>query len=243
LQIDIYSDPQLYDAAHAWKTNDIEFITNCALEHGGPILEMASGTGRLAVPLIKKGFNYTGVELSEPFVEFTKKKLTSIKSVHNIVQGDMKNIDLKKKYRFIFIGFNSICHLLTNKDLSKFFNCVYAHLLDGGLFLIDTFVPNPIFLYRPNIKTHVMEFDLPNGEQCIVNEVNQYDPDTQINQIKWFFESSKVDQFLFDMHMIYPDTMDRLLSESGFKIYNKFGDYDKSPFSSESHLQIYLCTK
>ena len=243
MQIDIYSDPQLYDAAHAWKTNDIEFITNCALEHGGPILEMASGTGRLAVPLIKKGFNYTGVELSEPFVEFTKKKLTSIKSVHNIVQGDMKNIDLKKKYRFIFIGFNSICHLLTNKDLSKFFNCVYAHLLDGGLFLIDTFVPNPIFLYRPNIKTHVMEFDLPNGEQCIVNEVNQYDPDTQINQIKWFFESSKVDQFLFDMHMIYPDTMDRLLSESGFKIYNKFGDYDKSPFSSESHLQIYLCTK
>ena len=243
MQIDIYSDPQLYDAAHAWKTNDIEFITNCALEHGGPILEMASGTGRLAVPLIKKGFNYTGVELSEPFVEFTKKKLTSIKSVHNIVQGDMKNIDLKKKYRFIFIGFNSICHLLTNKDLSKFFNCVYAHLLDGGLFLIDTFVPNPIFLYRPNLKTHVMEFDLPNGEQCIVNEVNQYDPDTQINQIKWFFESSKVDQFLFDMHMIYPDTMDRLLSESGFKIYNKFGDYDKSPFSSESHLQIYLCTK
>ncbi len=243
MQIDIYSDPQLYDAAHAWKTNDIEFITNCALEHGGPILEMASGTGRLAVPLIKKGFNYTGVELSEAFVEFTKKKLTSIKSVHNIVQGDMKNIDLKKKYRFIFIGFNSICHLLTNKDLSKFFNCVYAHLLDGGLFLIDTFVPNPIFLYRPNIKTHVMEFDLPNGEQCIVNEVNQYDPDTQINQIKWFFESSKVDQFLFDMHMIYPDTMDRLLSESGFKIYNKFGDYDKSPFSSESHLQIYLCTK
>lgn len=243
MQFDIYSDPQLYDAAHEWKTNDIEFITNCALEYGGPILEMASGTGRLAVPLIKRGFNYTGVELSEPFVEFTKKKLTPIKSDHDIVQGDMKNIDLKKKYKFIFIGFNSICHLLTNKDVSRFFNCVYAHLLDGGLFLIDTFVPNPIFLYRPNLKTPVMEFDLPNGERCIVNEINQYDPVTQINQIKWFFESSKVDQFLFDMHMIYPDTMDRLLSESGFKIYNKFGDYDKSPFSSESHLQIYLCTK
>ncbi len=243
MQFDIYSDPQLYDAAHEWKTNDIEFITNCALEYGGPILEMASGTGRLAVPLIKRGFNYTGVELSEPFAEFTKKKLTPIKSDHDIVQGDMKNIDLKKKYKFIFIGFNSICHLLTNKDVSRFFNCVYAHLLDGGLFLIDTFVPNPIFLYRPNLKTPVMEFDLPNGERCIVNEINQYDPVTQINQIKWFFESSKVDQFLFDMHMIYPDTIDRLLSESGFKIYNKFGDYDKSPFSSESHLQIYLCTK
>ena len=245
MQIDIYSDPHLYDAAHTWKTNDIEFITNCALEHGGPILEMASGTGRLAVPLIKKGFNYTGVELSEQFVEFTKKKLTLINSDHSIVQGDMKSIDLKKEYQFIFIGFNSICHLLTNHDLSAFFNCVYAHLMDGGLFLIDTFVPNPIFLYRPKRKTYVMEFDLPNGERCIVNEINKYDPDTQINQIKWFFEyeSSTADQFLFDMHMIYPDTMDRLLSESGFKILNKFGDYNKSPFNSESHLQIYLCTK
>jgi len=88
-----------------------------------------------------------------------------------------------------------------------------------------------------------MEFDLPNGECCVVNEINQYDPDTQINHIKWFFESSKVDEFLFDMHMIYPDTMDRLLNESGFIIHDKLGGYDKSLFSSESHLQIYLCTK
>ena len=45
------------------------------------------------------------------------------------------------------------------------------------------------------------------------------------------------------MHMIYPDTMDRLLNESGFIIHDKLGGYDKSLFSSESHLQIYLCTK
>ena len=243
MQIDLYSDPQLYDAAHLWKTNDIEFITNCALEQGGTILEMASGTGRLSIPLINKGLNYTGVELSKLFVDHTKRKLKLLNANHNIIQGDMKNIILDKKYKFIFIAFNSICHLLTNKELLKFFNCVYTHLMDGGLFLIDTFVPNPIFLYRAGIKTYVMEFELPNGEQCVLKEINQYDPDTQINHIKWFFESSTTDEFLFDMHMIYPDTMDRLLTESGFIIQNKFGDYDKSAFSSESHLQIYLCTK
>lgn len=243
MQINIYKDPHLYDAAHLWKTNDIKFITNYAIEYDGPILEMASGTGRLAVPMINKGLNYTGVELSNAFVEFAKKKLMPLDGSYKIIQGDMKNINLKKKYKFIFIGFNSLCHLLTNKDLSTFFNCVYKHLMDGGMFLIDTFVPNPIFLYRPNIKTYVMDFELPNGEQCVVNELNQYDSNTQINHIKWYFESSRIDEFLFDMHMIYPDTMDRLLTESGFIIHDKFGDYDKSPFSSESHLQIYLCTK
>lgn len=243
MQIDIYSDPRLYDAAHVWKTNDIEFISNYATQHCGLILEMASGTGRLSVPLINKGLNYTGVELSKPFVEYTRKKLKAYNTNHSIIQGDMKNISLDKKYNFIFIAFNSICHLLTNKDLLKFFKCVHNHLMDDGLFLIDTFVPNPIFLYRPKIKTFVMEFVLPNGEHCMVNEINQYNPSTQINHIKWLFESSTVDEFLFDMHMIYPDTMDRLLTDSGFIIKKKFGDYEKSPFSSESHLQIYLCTK
>ena len=103
MQIDLYSDPQLYDAAHLWKTNDIEFITNCALEQGGTILEMASGTGRLSIPLISKGLNYTGVELSKPFVDHTKRKLKRINANQNIIQGDMKNIILDKKYNLIFI--------------------------------------------------------------------------------------------------------------------------------------------
>ena len=61
---DIYSDPELYDAAHWWKTNDIEFITKTAAEYGGPTLEIAAGTGRLALPIIERGINYSGIELS-----------------------------------------------------------------------------------------------------------------------------------------------------------------------------------
>jgi len=45
------------------------------------------------------------------------------------------------------------------------------------------------------------------------------------------------------MHMIFPDTMDRLLTEAGFVIKDKYGDYDKTPLGPESHLQIYLCGK
>jgi len=75
---DIYSDPELYDAAHWWKTNDIEFIANAAAEFGGPVLEMASGTGRLASPILEKGINYTGIELSSSFAKFARKKLEKL---------------------------------------------------------------------------------------------------------------------------------------------------------------------
>jgi len=241
---DIYSDPELYEAAHWWKTNDIEFIADAAAELGGPVLEMAAGTGRLALPIIEQGINYTGIELSSAFVKFARKKLVKFRDLAQVLEGDMRNVDLDQQFQFIFIGFNSIFHLLNNKDVASFFSCVYSHLPDDGLFLIDAFVPHPIFLYRAKQKYYVMEFDWPSGEHCIVNETNHYDSDTQINHIHWYFNTSgenEMDEYRFDMHMIFPDTMDRLLTEAGFVIKEKYGDYDKTPLGPESQLQIYVC--
>jgi len=241
---DIYSDPELYEAAHWWKTNDIEFIADAAAELGGPVLEMAAGTGRLALPIIEQGINYTGIELSSAFVKFARKKLVKFKDLAQVLEGDMRNVDLDQQFQFIFIGFNSIFHLLNNEDVASFFSCVYSHLPDDGLFLIDAFVPHPIFLYRAKQKYYVMEFDWPSGEHCIVNETNHYDSDTQINHIHWYFNTSgenEMDEYRFDMHMIFPDTMDRLLTEAGFVIKEKYGDYDKTPLGPESQLQIYVC--
>ena len=187
---DIYSDPELYDAAHWWKTNDIEFIANAASEFGGPVLEMASGTGRLASPILEKGINYTGIELSSSFVKFARKKLEKYGDLAQILEGDIQNIDLNQQFQFIFIGFNSIFHLLKNEDVASFLSCAYSHLLDNGLFLIDAFVPHPIFLYRAKHKYFVMEFDWPSGGHCIVNETNDYDPNSQINHIHWYFNTS-----------------------------------------------------
>ena len=243
---DIYSDPELYDAAHWWKTNDIEFIASAADEFGGPVLEMAAGTGRLALPILEKGISYTGIELSSAFAKFARKKLEKYNSLAQILEGDIRNIDLDQQFQFIFIGFNSIFHLLKNEDVALFFSCVNSHLLDNGIFLIDAFVPHPIFLYRAKQKYYLMEFDWPTGKHCIVYETNHYDPDSQINHIHWYFNTTgenKTDEYQFDMHMIFPDTMDRLLTEAGFVIKEKYGNYDKIPLSPESHLQIYVCGK
>jgi len=243
---DIYSDPELYEAAHWWKTNDIEFIADAAAELGGPVLEMAAGTGRLALPIIEQGINYTGIELSSAFVKFARKKLAKFRDLAQVLEGDMRNVDLDQQFQFIFIGFNSIFHLLNNEDVSSFFSCVYSHLLDDGLFLIDAFVPHPIVLYRAKQKYYVMEFDWPSGKHCIVNETNHYDSDSQINHIHWYFNTSgenETDEYRFDMHMIFPDTMDRLLTEAGFVIRDKYGDYDKISLDTESKLQIYVCGK
>ncbi len=243
---DIYSDPRLYDAANTWKTNDIEFIAHAADEFGGPVLELGAGTGRLALPILKQGHAYTGIESSPAFVKYAKNKLAQFGEKATMLEGDMRSFELDQKFQFIFIGFNSIFHLMNERDVLSFFQSVKKHLTNDGTFLIDTFIPDPLFLYRDKQRYYVMEFDMPGRDHCIVSEINEYDNETQINHIQWYFnyeDKEEPEVFTFDMHMIFPDTMDRLLTDAGLVIRGKYSDYEKSPLSSESQLQIYECKK
>ena len=121
------------------------------------------------------------------------------------------------------------------------------HLTEKGRFLLDIFVPDPEFLYRqPNKKYEEMTIVHPEGGDCIVLQKNQFDEEREINHIHWFFDrgdGKAQDEYTFDMRMIYPDTMDRLLNESGFTIEEKWGDYDGDPFDESSLLQLYICSK
>ena len=231
---DIYSDPRLYDAANTWKTNDIEFIANAADEFGGPVLELGAGTGRLALPILKQGHAYTGIESSPAFVKYAKNKLAQFGENATMLEGDMRSFELDQKFQFIFIGFNSIFHLMNERDVLSFFQSVKKHLTNDGTFLIDTFIPDPLFLYRDKQRYYVMEFDMPGRDHCIVSEINEYDNETQINHIQWYFNYEGKDEpelFSFDMHMIFPDTMDRLLTDAGLVIRGKYSDYEKTPLT------------
>jgi SAM-dependent methyltransferase len=245
--MDLYQDPELYDAAHWWKTNDLEFITGWADRLGGPVLELAAGTGRLALPILERGHTYVGLDSSPAYVAWARRKLDRFGERATLIHGDMRDFALDRQFRFIFIGFNSLLHLLTNDDVAACFQCVRRHLDDEGKFFIDVFVPHPEFLYRdPERLYRVMDFEHPRGGQCVVKERNRYDPETQINHIQWFFYregQSDPERYQFDMHMLYPDTLDRLLTEAGFAIEAKWGDYDGTPLNEESPLQIYLCRR
>ena len=73
--MNIYSNPQLYDAIHHDYKWDIDLISSIAKSIEGSVLELASGTGRLTQNIIKLGLDYTGLELSQQFIEVAKKKI------------------------------------------------------------------------------------------------------------------------------------------------------------------------
>ena len=240
--MNIYSNPQLYDAIHHDYKWDIDLISSIAKSIEGSVLELASGTGRLTQNIIRLGLDYTGLELSQQFIEVAKKKFGN--NV-NFVQGDMRAFDLRKKFDFIFIGFNSFLHNLTIKDAQNCLDSVNAHLSDRGYFLLSIFIPDPIFLYRKKDRlypaTGYFEFE---NSRCRIMEKNKYNSESQVNELTWFIEKDgevTKEEYHYKMRMFYPHEIDIILSESGFIIKDKMGDYDGSPIDEESGIHVYVC--
>ncbi len=198
----------------------------------------------MANGLIRDGAEYTGLELSSDFADLAKKKLSCFNNVPTIIAGDMRDFQLNKTFDLIFIGFNSFLHLLKDEDASSFFTCVKQHMHAKSRFLIDIFVPNPLFLYRPEgIQFPVLEYtDSATDALVKVNEGNNYNPDTEINELTWYFSTkNKIDFTVeqFSMRMYFPSKMNQILIDNGFHILHQWGDYYRSPLGEGSKLQIY----
>ena len=242
--MDIYSNAALYNALHKNYNADNNFIVSIAKNTGGPVLELAAGTGRLAGGILDLGFEYTGIDINKNFIEVAKK--THTKNA-NFICSDMRSFKTNKKYKFIFIGFNSFLHLYKNKDAILCLRSVKKHMMYDSVFLLSIFMPNPSFLYRSKNKlypaTNIFDF---NGEKCQFMEKNKYNPNTRVNHLKWYLKKNnkiQKEEYNFDLRMYYPHEMDIIFDKAGLIIKEKYGDYNFSPLTDDSSLQIYVCKK
>ena len=207
-------------------------------------MELACGTGRLANSLVRDGADYTGLELSPDFAELAQNKLDAYRNTPSIITGDMRNFQLNKTFDLIFIGFNSFLHLLTDGDAVSFFTCVKKHMHKNSRFLIDIFIPNPLFLYRPEgIQFPVLEYNDSRSNKLVkVKESSNYNTNTEINELTWYFSFDDEKDFAieqFSMRMYFPSKMNQILIDNGFRILHQWGDYYRTPLGDGSKLQIY----
>ena len=238
---DIYSNPGLYDALHKDIKTDKSVITHFAKQCNGPVLEIASGTGRLAEYIIELGLPYTGIDNSRSFV---KTAINNLGQKGKFLLHDMRNFSLGKSYDFAFIGFNSFLHNLNDNDALNCLKSINKHLSNEGLFLLSIFQPDPLFLYQDEFFHEARSFFDYNGKKCRMMEKNSYDDVTQINNLSWHLETEGIlseDTYSFQQRMYYPHKMDILFDQAGLIVQEKFGDWNMTPLREESPLQIYIC--
>jgi SAM-dependent methyltransferase len=110
-----------------------------ALADGGPALEFAIGTGRVAVPLAERGVPVTGIELSRPMVDRLRTKADE--RTIPVVLGDMTTTVAPGRFTLVYLVYNTISNLLTQAEQVACFRNAARQLVPGGRFVIELWVP------------------------------------------------------------------------------------------------------
>ena len=165
---DIYLNPDLYDALHQDIETDKNVITHYAKKCNGSVLEIASGTGRLSKYILDLGLQYTGIDNSQAFLDVS---IENLGSRGTFLLRDMRDFHLNQKFDFIFIGFNSFLHNLTDKDAVSWLTSIKTHLNDGGLFLLSIFQPDHSFLYRDEYLYDCLLYTSPSPRDGLLSRM------------------------------------------------------------------------
>ena len=242
-----YRDGKFYDVLmHALPLEDQEFFVNKAVASGGPVLEIACGTGRITIPIAQRGIKIVGLDVSHGMLNEAQNKATEKGLAIEWVETDCRNFALPVKFSLIFIAFNSLLHLHDRVSMERFLAAVRAHLLPEGRFVFDIFNPGIYFLAKHSgHRRQVASFIDPySGKSTLIEELIEYDAENQVNRTTWFYSiGDDRDVQVHDLHLrcYYPQEMETLLHYNGFDVLEKLGNYDGTPFSSKSSQQIVTC--
>ena len=130
-----FGDSVAYDLEVGDDTG-VAFYEALARETGGPVLEIACGTGRVSIPVARRGFAVTGLDIVPGMLEVARSKSAGLST--RWVEGDGRTFDLGERFRLVFLTGNAFQGFVTNADQEALLGRVHAHLNDGGLFAFET---------------------------------------------------------------------------------------------------------
>ncbi len=202
----------------------------------GPVLELGVGTGRLALPLAARGLRVDGIDISPAMVERLHGKPGGEQLQVEI--GDFADVAVSDRYALIFVAWNSFFNLLTQDDQVRCFENVAAHLTDAGLFAIEAYTPAFLYRLRDNqeVSTEAIEVD----EVRI--GVLRHDPATQsLEQSHVAITSSGIRLNPVVQRYAWPSELDLMARIAGLRLKQRWGSWNKEPFSSGSatHISVY----
>jgi len=199
------------------------------LASGGPALELAVGTGRIALPLAARGIRVDGVDISPAMVAQLRAKPGGDQI--SVTIGDFADVPVPGTYRLIFVVFNTMFNLLTQEDQVRCFENVAAHLTDDGSFVIEAGVPN--FLYRLRNDQYV------DAEAIGVDEVRldvaRHDPVKQLleeSHVSLSSEGVRLNPIV--TRYAWPSELDLMARIAGLRLKERWGGWSREPFTSTS---------
>jgi SAM-dependent methyltransferase len=239
---DHYLDAFLYDHEYKRRRDDVLHYRKLAKEIGGPILDLGCGTGRILLPLLRDGHEVVGVDSSGPMLARLRQKNARA----NVIHGDLREINLRRKFPLVLCAFNTFMHLYDRSDVEACLKVVRRHLRPGGAFAFDLMNPDLRWLSRdPDRRWARTKFRHPRtGEQMIYTTTLEWEGPLQIAFMRIYYapaNGSRREKVVRLAHRyFFPQELKEIFFYNGFELERHDGDFDGSPLREGSPQQVCL---
>ncbi len=248
---------QHYDAAYAAKQDlvDLPFYLDLARKSGGPVLEIACGTGRVLLQIAREGVSITGVDNSRPMLRVLRARVKTeppkIQRKITLREGDMRDFRLHKKYPLIIIPFRPMQHMYTVKDQLQALATAASHLQKGGTLAFDVFYPK-FKVMDEGIGQEVLDLEWPADSDSVVRRYFRKDSVDKINQVFGFtfifrtYAAGKVVREELEpfrlSYYTYPH-LQALFALAGLEPFAEYGSFAMTPLDNSADQMIFLLKK
>ena len=209
--------------------------TLAELAQGGRALELGIGTGRFALPLSAKGVEVHGIDAAQSMIGRLRAKPGADRIT--ITQGSFADVAVEGEFAIVYIVFNTFFALLSQEEQVRCFRNVAAHLNPDGCFVIEAFVPDLSRFTGDQVnwatKITADEVQL---------DVGQHNAATQrvISQ-KVVLTDGSVKLYPVQIRYVWPSELDLMAQLAGLRLRERWANWKREPFSSDSkqHISVY----
>jgi SAM-dependent methyltransferase len=201
----------------------------------GRALELGIGTGRLAIPLVARNVDVTGIDVAQAMIDQLKSK----PEAHSIdvYLGSFAVLDVEGQFDLVYVVFNTFFMLTSQTEQVRCFRNVASHLTDNGSFVIEAFVPNlsRFQLGQMNLATKVTT-------DVIELDVGKHDSAQQlVTAQKVVLSEGNVRLYPIQIRYAWPSELDLMAQLAGLRLRERWSNWQKTPFDSESgkHISVY----
>lgn len=217
--------------------NEKEFVVPTvdkltALAPGKKVLELAVGTGRIAIPLAERGFEVTGVDISSQMIAELHKKSSQVTTF----VGDMKDIQIPALFDMVLLVFNGITYAQTLEEQVATMKNAAHHLKPGGVLVVETFIP----------RVHEIVGD-SRAPFALEETYIGYDEYDRINQklvsFQYDLSGETVASHQTEHRYVWPGELELMGQLVGLEVVHKWGGWDEAPLDNESDDMIFIFRK
>ena len=238
-----------YELVYGRTLNDVPFYLDMAGQTGGPVLELACGTGRVLLPIARAGSECWGVDFEPSMLGKLSATLRAepeeVRRRINVVQADMRDFQRPRRFSLTFIAFNSFLALTTTEDQERSLRCIRKHMKQDGLLVINVFAPRHDLLAQTHADRVCHEIALPGDEGLLrIEERVERDLASEVMYVENTFTTLRgrrkvrTERSGFTLTWIHRRELLLLLAKNGFEVVELYGDFDRRPYDYKSGKMI-----